>query len=78
MYNRFDYLKIAKERGNSYRKNEEISGWKTNKHTEASLKHLDDHRCFSRSEESKYVWTHGKDGATWVGDKTGFSVIDLV
>ena len=30
----------------------------THKHTEASLKHCDNHRCLFRSEESKCMWTH--------------------
>ena len=56
-------LKIGKERENTCRKNKEISGWKPQiKHTEASLKHIDDHICLSRSEESKRMLTHGKDG----------------
>ena len=39
------------------------------KHTEASLKHFGDHRCLSQSEESKCMWTHGKDGAMWIASK---------
>ena len=35
------------------------------KHMEAWLKHLDDHRCLSWSEESKCMWTHGKDSTIW-------------
>ena len=32
----------------------------TLKHMEAPLKHFDDHRCLSQSEESKCMLTHGK------------------
>ena len=35
----------------------------THKHMEAQLKHFNDHRYLSRSEESKYMKTHGKVGA---------------
>ena len=34
----------------------------THKHTEAELICFDNHRCISQSEESKCMWTHGKDG----------------
>ena len=37
----------------------------THKHMETYLRYFDDHRCLSQSEESKCMWTHGKDGATW-------------
>ena len=36
----------------------------THKHTKASLKRFDDHRCPSQSEESKCTQTNCKDGAT--------------
>ena len=26
---------------------------------------FDNYRCLSRAEESKCMWTHGKDGAMW-------------
>ena len=32
------------------------------KHTETYLIYFNDHRCFSQSEESKCMWTHGEDG----------------
>ena len=52
--------KIGKERGNCYRKHEEISGRKAHtKNTEAWLKCFDNHRCLSQSEESKCIWTCG-------------------
>ena len=35
------------------------------KYTETYLKCFDDHRCLSRSEESKCMWTQGKDCITW-------------
>ena len=38
----------------------------THKHTTASLKFFNDHRCLSHSEESKCLWKHGKDCTTWV------------
>ena len=34
--------KIGKERGNSYRKNEDTSGWNSHKQAEASLEHFED------------------------------------
>ena len=34
------------------------------KHMGASLKPFHIHRCLSQSEESKCMWTHGKDGTT--------------
>ena len=37
----------------------------TYKHTKASMKHFYDHRCLYQSEESKCIWTHGKDGDKW-------------
>ena len=36
------------------------------RHTETYLICFNDHRCLSQSEESKCMWTHGKDGATCV------------
>ena len=42
----------------------------THKHTETWLKRFNDHRCLSQSEESKFMWTYGKDGAMWVADMT--------
>ena len=29
-------------------------------------KYFDDHRCLSRSEKSKCIWTHSKDGIMWL------------
>ena len=36
------------------------------KHTEVSLKGFGNYRCLPRLEESKYIWTNGKDSATCV------------
>ena len=64
-YRSTDNTKIGKEKGNSYRKNEEISGWEVHKTHGCLTKCFHDHRCLSRSEESKCMWTSGNDGATW-------------
>ena len=46
-------------------KNEEISRVRHTQ-THGGLNEMFDvHRCLSQSEESKYVWTHGKVGITW-------------
>ena len=42
---------------------EEISDWKVQIKTWKLQKRFGDHRCLSRLEESKCMWTHGKDGA---------------
>ena len=61
----FLLTKRAKERGNSCRKKWRILQMKdTHKHAEASLKRFGNHTCLSRSEESKCMWIHGKDGVT--------------
>ena len=31
----------------------------THKHSETQLRYFDDHRCLSRTEEGKCMWTHG-------------------
>ena len=48
-----------KRKGKLFLKNEEISGWKTHTNTHGNLIYFDDHRCLSRSEESKCMWSHG-------------------
>ena len=48
----------------------------SHKNTEASLKRFGNHRCLSQSEESKCMWTHGKDGALWVLDVIDNTVIN--
>ena len=35
------------------------------RHTETYLIYFEDHRCLSQSEENKYMWKHGNDGAKW-------------
>ena len=37
----------------------------TYKYLGTYLRYFDDHRCLSGSEESKCMWTPGKDGAMW-------------
>ena len=54
--------KIGKERGNSYQKQIWMKG--THKQT-AYLIHFNNHRCLSRSEESKCMWTRSKDSASF-------------
>ena len=54
---------MEKEREISYQKMK----WPPEvRHTQIYLIYFDDYRCLSQSEESKCMWTHGKDGATWV------------
>ena len=36
------------------------------KHTQTHGRLIDNHKCLSWSEESKCIWTHGKDSATSV------------
>ena len=43
---------------------EEVSGGNAHKHMETYSEYFDGHRSLSRSEESKSVWTHDKDGIT--------------
>ena len=50
--------KIGKERENSYWKRRDLQTKVTHKHMETWMKYLGDHRCLSRSEESKCMWTH--------------------
>ena len=50
--------KYGKGKGKLLPKIKEISGEKA--HTETYLKYFDGHRCLSRSEESKCMWTCGK------------------
>ena len=50
-------LNKKRERGNSYHKNEEISGSLTDT--------FHNYIFVSQSEESKHTWTQNKDGAMW-------------
>ena len=59
-----DNTKNRKRKGKLLPKNEEISGWKVHTNTQKLNIYFNDHRCLSRSEESKCMWTHGKDGVT--------------
>ena len=48
-------------------KNEEVSGWKTQINTwKLNWYILYTHRGISQSEESKFMWTHSKNGITWI------------
>ena len=38
----------------------------TQTQTHGNLIYFGDHRCLSRSEESKCMWTHGNGGTMWV------------
>ena len=71
--NRVNNTKMEKERGNllSLKKWRDLRKKGTHKHTEASLKRFNYHRCLSRSEESKCIWTHAKDSA--MGSSKRFS-----
>ena len=55
----YDSQKTRKERGNSYWKNEKISRQKEHKDTEAKIIDV------FLDQESKCLWTHGKDSTTW-------------
>jgi hypothetical protein len=35
------------------------------RHTQTYLIYFDNHNCLSQSEESKWMWTYGKDGTIW-------------
>ena len=39
------------------------------KHMKAVLQSFENHRFLSQSEESKCMWTLGKDSTMWVSDK---------
>ena len=52
---------MVKESENSYRKIKRSSE-EMHIQTHANLRYFDDHRCLSWSEESKFMWTHSKDG----------------
>ena len=56
------FTKIGEKRGNFYQgKWRDLQMKGTFKNTELNF---DDHRCLSWSEDSKCLWTHGKNGTS--------------
>ena len=53
---------MEKEKENSYWK---MKRSPEERHTQTYSIYFDNHRCLSQSEESKYMLTHNKEGATW-------------
>ena len=57
----YNITKNRKRKGKLLLKYEEISGGKA--HTDRNFfKYFNNYKCLSRSEESKCMWKHGKDG----------------
>ena len=47
------------KKGKTHEKSDKISGWSYTQ-THRNLRYFNNHKCLSRSEESKCMWTCGK------------------